>query len=146
MRTILMAFLGTIFIVGCGRGVQQTGTVGADAAFTSYLQQFDNASKAYGVTPVEGNIYIKFGEVLIGEIGLCHPATLADAAYITIDKFQWDQLIDSERATLVFHELGHCVLHQQHRPDSIMNPHVLAGGEFSSHEERYVEELFTYGN
>ncbi len=43
------------------------------------------------------------------------------ANYIEIDPAWWDVISESEREELVFHELGHCVLLQEHLTGTIMD-------------------------
>jgi hypothetical protein len=142
MKCTLIGLLFGFVLSACGRGTSSQVT--ADSEFMPYLVQFDGDSAIYGVPAVQDHISVQFGEVLAGEIGLCHPGTLIAAPYITIDKFQWDQLIDSERAALIYHELGHCVLGQSHRGRSIMQSPILSGNTFDTSRKEYVQELFDY--
>ena len=79
---------------------------------------------------------------------------LDDSRMISIKKPNWNVLTDSNKEILMFHELGHCLLNQQHRnqtifmdgltiPKSIMNAYLL-GNYYEGYKQYYLEELFTY--
>lgn len=87
-------------------------------------------------------------------LGYCN---LKDAVLeIAIDKDYWDGADYEEQLSLVFHELGHCVLHRRHKDDRI-----LVGGRripvslmnstqedeqsyFLEHFDFYMDELFNF--
>jgi hypothetical protein len=143
MKTLLLTAVTMFLLLGCGRGTSVPEA--QDAAFLSATQDFDNASAPYGIPAVTGNIQIQFGglpDFGTAEAGYCYPATAVSEAHIAIDAAQWQQLSPSEQETLIFHELGHCVLHEVHRADSIMNPTLLPGDEFWSDKAKYEGELF----
>lgn len=132
-----------IALVGCGRGTSVPAQ--SDPAFAAYVQNFDTASAVYGIEPVTGKIRISF-ETLpaaeTNEAGYCHHSNGLSETYIGIDSNQWIQMTESEKMTLIFHELGHCVLHEDHRTHSIMAPSILPGSEYLEHRAEYNAELF----
>jgi hypothetical protein len=73
-----------------------------------------------------------------------------DLNYIDIDSTHWKHLTHNVRESLIFHELGHCVLGMSHNekeidgiPVSFMHPHVI--GESPHYQEfrsLYIDELW----
>jgi hypothetical protein len=74
--------------------------------------------------------------------------------YIVLDSEYWDQADTYERESLLFHELGHCVLDKDHnsemiseyyflnyRPKSIMHPYSFY--QYRLYRDAYIKELFT---
>lgn len=118
--------------------------------FTEYYAKF---FKLYGVIGGQNNstIYVpsKFNELEDNVIGRCYWGL--DWQYIDIDKSFWMQASESERETLIFHELGHCVLKREHNskmnadnmPESIMYPSIIGGYTYyTQHTQEYYNELF----
>lgn len=68
---------------------------------------------------------------------------------IFIDRDRWRGAPDLYRKMLVYHELGHCILHRDHRntkledgcPSSLMNSRILNISCYYKHEEYYLREL-----
>lgn len=73
-------------------------------------------------------------------VGVCD----YDEEKISLRKKYWDNITISERKELLFHELGHCWLHQDHRPNSIMSEYMLNTGEFHNNYHWYMDELFYF--
>ncbi len=67
-----------------------------------------------------------------------------------ISRLIWERLSDLGREQLVFHELGHCLLHRKHTsgtflpfvPLSIMNPEHFSDDIYAAYREYYLAELF----
>jgi hypothetical protein len=105
--------------------------------------------REYG-NPVEANsLRVRFGQVAPDELGRCSEAD--GIALVTIDEKKWERLNEMARESLVFHELGHCLLARDHvtewlpdesRPRSLMNEYLVSGKVYSSHQQAYLEELF----
>ena len=76
----------------------------------------------------------------------------AGSNLIEIDQFYWRTLDEVGKEFLVFHELGHCVLHREHRDDTDANGncrslmHSVVGicnFDFTgSNRTLYIDELF----
>jgi hypothetical protein len=81
-------------------------------------------------------------------VGLCYTRKLADqtlVAEVSLLRSAWDSYGPGLRKTLVFHELGHCVLGLEHDeavgeagPESIMFPSVF---DMQEREDELVERL-----
>jgi len=73
---------------------------------------------------------------------------------VFIDTKYWTFASGIHRKMLVYHELGHCVLHRKHRrdklkngcPTSLMNPSILKARCFYRNEEYYITELWENRN
>lgn len=85
-----------------------------------------------------GNLVIKFGTLPSNIMGTCGgPKT------VTINPVIWAQMSSWDRFLLIYHELGHCLLGQGHRQNSIMSP-TLSDTQFAYAKEAYVDELFNF--
>ena len=62
---------------------------------------------------------------------------------IELDAPLWEESSAEDRELLMFHELGHCVLGQDHRAGSIMEPRLFSG--YFDRRPFYVPELFLHG-
>lgn len=60
---------------------------------------------------------------------------------IVLGRDQWQHLNDTERETLIFHELGHCYLYQGHSV-GIMAPELLAPWYYRKERESLLDQLF----
>jgi hypothetical protein len=141
--------------------------VSIDPAFQQYVDSFV-ADSATVLKPVTiNNLIIQFQPALdpnpLGEtIGECKIEYYNGAVYgtplIQIDQPFWLQADEWQRHTLVYHEMGHCVLFRVHRfdwlsiygPDlvlhyiaaSIMYPYVIASADAQMFANYYVSEMF----
>lgn len=72
---------------------------------------------------------------------------------IVVDKESFDSLSEIERRTLIFHEMGHCILKRNHNKElneyqyvkSIMYPYLITdilGIFYDNVESYYIDELF----
>ncbi len=81
------------------------------------------------------------GLMAANTVGTCGPNRR-----IIISREWWDyHPYGGDREALVYHELGHCTLGQDHRPNSIMQPYGLSGYTYRNDEEDYLAEIFSYG-
>lgn len=57
-------------------------------------------------------------------VGVCYRNGTARAIFIK--KWYWNKIDSTSRKTLLFHELGHCILDLEHRddPNNYMNPYI----------------------
>jgi hypothetical protein len=81
--------------------------------------------------------------------GVCELQT-GEPPKITIARNKWDRMSIEKRESLMFHELGHCILGRRHDPAttqdgipaSIMNPYSLDSYIYSENRTYYLAELF----
>jgi hypothetical protein len=126
-------------------------------AFNSFVDDFEIKGKA-----ITGNANFSVGDVPInfGDTenpnfqGVCfeYPDGTKE---VIIKKSWWDANNNHNyRESLIFHELGHCVLGRDHLDDtaantedsfkiSMMNSVIVAPEDYQPHRDQYHEELFT---
>jgi len=125
-----------------------------DPAFQPYLDRFQvDAGKS--INPVT----IRFGEIAQNNSesttnAVCDSSD--DIPVITISQsLPWADLNDMFRETLLYHELGHCLLDRTHDsslwipdgldfalPNSIMYPELPNLDFYSRYRAHYIQELF----
>lgn len=143
MRYLVVLF---IFLTGCG--IEQASDPrdihGIDAAFTGYISQFESL---YGNSI--GDVPMQFGDLDANVVGECiYWNTYRE---VKISSYYWQYLDNEGRYSVIFHELGHCVLGRGHdtatmpltgRPDSFMYPYVFFYSGLVSLLSHYNFELF----
>jgi hypothetical protein len=85
-------------------------------------------------------IYFVSGFDDVNVVGMCYYSSNR----ISIKKSFWDQATKSTRHQVLYHELGHCWLKQQHRERSIMNKYIIPDIAFDIYYEDFLVEMFTY--
>jgi hypothetical protein len=169
-----------LLLLGCSSPNVKTGFV--DPEIQPYVKEFiDNSEgkvtpediqeisitfKDYGKSADKGNN----GTI----VGTCHLMAITDN-YITINTTWWHRLDDPyyhlEKASVVWHELGHCALLRDHTPSnwnlnwwdkvlifiglkesektltdgcpiSLMNPYTLDSWCWNNHYNYYIKELY----
>jgi hypothetical protein len=121
--------------------------------FKSYVTSFEQTAAQYGNPVQVTDLVIQFGQVDgVGENGGRGVCELSEGStpVITISQAAWTSSSESEREELIFHELGHCVLHKTHVgginsdgiPASIMNPYKIDGAIYSQYKSFYLTGLF----
>jgi hypothetical protein len=150
----------SILIVGCGQQPQQgdpRSIHGIDPAFQPYVEQFETIL-GHSI----GDIPIAFAPQQGDVIGVCELWT--NYRDIKIDPNFWNNqggaLDNDQRMSLIFHELGHCVLDRGHLatdwtynlngwnysvPTSFMNPYIFFSAQYPvwvALKSYYINELF----
>ena len=139
MRAELRATLALTLLaaLSCGRQAE------VSAELAPLWQEFGERVAYAGA--VQG----RFVDELPGDaVGLCYTRRLVDqtlVAEVSILRSAWDNYGPGLRKTLVFHELGHCVLGLEHDeavseagPESIMFPSVF---DMQERENELIERL-----
>ena len=140
MRIILV----TLLLVSCGQDPFSTKKEPAMDLneFEPYVEMFLSEGAHQGRTIGVQGLRIKFGHTEWPVIGVCH--TGGDAPRITIDFDFWQTANSVRRLTLMYHELGHCLLGRGHTDKfSIMQPFLLGASTMTSNEDELFEELFS---
>jgi len=108
MRIYLLIGFIAILLIGCGKPIKGV----QDDAFKAYIEHFETMQ----------NVSTEFTSVTFIDsiqddpnsqyytIGYCDPNTNS----VKILKSFWDTAPNSERRTVIMHELGHCVLNLDH--------------------------------
>ena len=63
---------------------------------------------------------------------------------ILIDSTAWPGLNMIERQLIVFHEMGHCVLHLEHKDakPAIMNSIIVSDVAFAKNQRKLLDDFF----
>jgi len=101
------------------------------------------------ITAIKFNFYYETDGAIIA---VCKYPTLVSPAVIELDFNVWEIQSDIERKATIYHELGHCLLHEGHRdsyfkdhcPTSLMNTYSTTEGCLKKYWKYYVKELFIY--
>lgn len=150
-----------------------------DPEFQKYIKQFIVLSKGKANSMDFTDVSIifsklEFSEKNIGVIGLCHwgfPGL--EAPYIEIDRNYWESHSSISRWSLIFHEMGHCILGREHPmlemgsfikwleslgiktirhqenylkdgcPKTLMHPYDFSDSCITDHLDYYIKELYT---
>lgn len=125
---------------GCATGFKIYGDVGPE--FEPYVNRFMEVT---GINFIFADIY--FEEQTGNVIGVCK----SKGAYraIEIDPEWWNEADDWGREALMFHELSHCILDQDHRnftlddgcAGSIMDEYHMGSWCYEKHYDHYISEF-----
>ncbi|MEK6706909.1 MAG: putative metallopeptidase [Bdellovibrionota bacterium] len=135
-----------LLITGCGKApVVDVGE------FEPYVNRFEARSAMVGAPIRIEQLIIKFGEMESPtERGICE--ILGDnTPTIKINKEAWDTMTEEEKESLIFHEMGHCVLRRKHKkemdangqPVSLMSPYMIDPMIYKYNAKYYYKELFS---
>jgi hypothetical protein len=153
---MIYALLILILTTACGPLVQElavTRPLGApDASTQMYVREFE---RAYGHPVLVPVVLVKHSVIMLlvqdqSTIGVC----AQDRLTVFLDVDYWEKANGNARWSLLFHELGHCVLNREHSdaidesgcPASVMWPaadwpaRCLDSGDMT--RSRYQHELF----
>lgn len=127
-----------------------------DATFAPYVASFE----AYGKN-ITSNQNFKVGDIPIN-FGTPENTSFQavcyiysnDAREIIVRKEWWDYASDSDKESIIFHELGHCRLNREHDDGdveiagksiklSMMHHVIVTGSSYTERHSYYVDELFT---
>ena len=129
-----------MMLIGCGHGFRAIGII--DPEFVPYVDKFIEIT---GVDSIELDMY--FNELDDSIIGVCTVEGIAKD--VEIDPVWWKAVGRWDREILIFHELAHCVLGQEHRnlrltdgcSGSIMNEYHIGAYCYKRHYNYYIQEL-----
>lgn len=122
-----------------------------EAPFLPFVEAFEFECKCKIM-----DVPISFQEIDEDHAGECWNYVVLFESYseIAIDRLWWDTARPDVKEQLIFHELGHCVLHRDHIdmeinqiPVSIMHPVVglIPKTVYLEKRKDYVDELFLRG-
>ncbi|MBI1859597.1 MAG: hypothetical protein HYR96_01600 [Deltaproteobacteria bacterium] len=118
--------------------------------FASYVSTFEAEAAARGQELHVDNLVIKLDSSLPNTIrAQCQERPFATPT-IAVNQTIWDKSSDEDKEALLMHELGHCVLHRDHKkgdfPDgtaiSLMRAVSPYGKSYEAHRQYYLDELF----
>ena len=144
-RLIILCFSLATLTVACGK--PQVLELGQ---FSPYVQSFVNESTKSGHPLAVNDLIVKFGPMRSKYERANCSITEGQTPVITVNETTWNQITEADRESMMFHELGHCVLLREHRADvdntgvpvSMMNPYALNTYIYESRRTVYIKELF----
>lgn len=149
-----MKYIFLLFLVGCGAATEEAPAKNKYLkidGYEDYVRDFQNESIVHLKPTVVDNLII---EEAIIEDKVPKMTILAKCYYngyygdgiprIIIDPIEWEKSSSLRKRILMFHELAHCILKQQHRDDrpSIMNTLIVKDEAFKKKSDYYLDELF----
>lgn len=150
-RVFILAICAGMEIAGCISFKSPKTTLihyHGPADFKPFIRQFEADSLIYGNfgTVVVIDVTAGFGVLPAPEVGECN----VDQRQITIDTHSWENMTETQKGVLIYHELGHCVLARGHleeifidgTPRSIMFPILVKDHVFIRYKNYYIKELF----
>jgi hypothetical protein len=149
MKKILLV-LGVVCFSACAQHQPQLNV----GPFASYVQAFQEAGASQGKEIKINDLVMQFSDISnTEEAGDCQ-FTEGETPVININSQDWGAMDEGKRTALVFHELGHCILHRVHRPGtndegipvSVMNPYTIDGTIYLPNAAYYTQELFSEEN
>ncbi len=162
-RQLLIAFVALCTISSCGTDnndidqIQISNDVTyplADKELWSYFQNFEEEALLRGFKYDLNTLEITAVIETITEEGVAGTCQYGQHIHhVTIDEDFWKYSSTLIREMVVFHELGHCVLHKDHTEEydsngnclSIMNSGTVECNVAYTNQNRtyYIDELFT---
>lgn len=133
-----ISFLFFLLLSACGSNMSNTPN-SIDPTFEPIYKQFVSDSISHN-RDVSGNkgLTIQFApleqQTALGEvIGECLGIGYG-GGIINIDKTYWSQSDNATHILLIYHELGHCLLNEQHinNPEAIMYPQINGPEQYYS--------------
>ena len=118
---------------------------------TEFLEYVEEFEKYYGQTVKGFRVRFANLDYMPQVTGLCMRSThKMGINTIMIDRHYWDQMTDSEREMLMWHELAHCILYRNHDeriarngcPVSLMYPTGFPEFCYNQYRDWYLKELF----
>ena len=145
--------LSLILLVGCGSSPvdyqveyvdHDPRSNEVDEELLEYVEQFGAEFECIDVSDVPP----RFEALELPRIGVCKTWTTTSRSYheILIDPDTWDDMSDTRRELLMYHELGHCLLEMDHSDDrdSIMYPSIMneeRAKAYKADRSKYLEEF-----
>lgn len=145
--------ISLLILTSCGKPHNKMVAIAPEAR--PYVDSFEVESAKVGMPIVIDDLQVVFVHNYDNTetLGSCHQENNA-TPLINIDQQSWDWGTDAQHEQLVFHELGHCILHRVHdnrfldineiTPISIMNAYEFTDDVYIANHTYYMHELF-YG-
>lgn len=141
----LFPLLFCLLYSACGSGKEVFPAEG-DPSFDPYVLRFENDAARFG-SSIGGAEFsgISFTDSLSSDVeaGICQ-LSKQGKSHVFILRSRWLGFPDALREMLIYHELGHCLLLQKHRENSLMSPTLIRVSEYEKSREHYLAELFQY--
>jgi len=123
-----------IFLFGCAPSSDMRFEP-ANGFFDEYTREFEDL---YG----QDIGFVEFGFAAFDDrYAQCN--RLANFGQVLVDKERWDDLCELQKRAVIFHELGHCVLHREHSgEDSYMYESIRSCEFYEGNKDGLDFELF----
>lgn len=138
-----MKWLVFLLFLGCAPASYEVPVLYQEPEFSEYVKKFDDLYNTYAYL----HIPILFtDDDLGGDVGTVNLAFCYDYGdgnkRIEVSKKLWRALTENGKESLIFHELGHCILNREHDkstmltddfgkiPASIMYPIIIGGSSY----------------
>lgn len=122
-----------------------------DSEAALYVESFVREAKAYNVNlPDLPNLHVLFVPSFSSStfVATCTPHYQRPTIHISEE--HWSSKSENEKEVIMFHELGHCLLHRSHNetvvnsvPTSLMFPIQLSDAVYEPRRAAYIHELFS---
>lgn len=126
-----------------------------------YVAQFQNDVNIYAPISLDGshyslkNITFRVDKIPTEWAGVCRKSDedSDEPREIVISIQHWDEEKEIDRLSVLYHEMGHCLLNREHLegtinfngkiiPRSLMSAEHFSGRYFETYKEYYIQELF----
>jgi hypothetical protein len=142
----ILLLCGTFGVVGCAPKYEVPDDL------QPYVDRFAAENKTRGLTLEINDLIISLGEVKSEEAwGECVSGSFQKPPEIRIDRgFWYDEAhlfvdrkndLDAIRENVLFHELGHCILHEDHQEWGIMRNSPYGPTQYISERSMFLDEL-----
>lgn len=144
MKAIFFSAVVLLGLVGCGKPAY------VDPTFQPFLDSFQAEAKARGIDVQTSDIRIVFWEAgptdVEGLLGQCNEG-LMGTPRVQIVQELWLTANDVQKESLLFHELGHCLLSRDHLEGPTLMATDVRSVEYKYHlhREEFLDELFGKG-
>src|SRR5688572_29801368 len=109
---LLISLIGALSLSACGR----EPTLEVDAELVPYVTEFESISVEAGSPVKIQDLIAGFGELDNPRSnGVCE-LQQGESPKIIIARTKWERMSIEKRESLIFHELGHCILGRKHDP------------------------------
>ena len=136
--------LALLLLSGCAQDFKSPYRGNIDIEFLPHVSAF-NARAGVSIDKLNTLTVVFSDSIVYPNVGLCFDAENT----ITISAKFWYSASSVTKEQLMFHELGHCLLHRNHvddtlngAPISMMFPYLMYDSMYLINREYYLNELF----
>lgn len=137
--------LAIVYLIACVFALMATASCGhaptVDPAFAPLLTQFDSDAARFSSPARSSGVSVIFGSMSTSETcGQCDEGTNT----IIVDSQCWNAEDDTQKQIMLYHELGHCVLHEGHSQTAdIMYPSRVSEDIYNYQPDYFLGRLFS---
>jgi hypothetical protein len=148
-------------VSGCAQIKMQDKSINPE--LVSYLNEFQKQAKLHHTSVDSSHLVMRFSEMSDSMLAYCSQST--NGPTVVVKGSWWNDVGNSDRESVVFHELGHCLLHLTHDnstenaydyfgsslykqgfPSSVMNKYHFSAYTYQLNRETYIDRLFNEKN